>query len=67
MRYISSSSSDEVMGVPYKTEPEYVICFIDKSEENIYRVILKLDGSLISYDKTSIEDMGFLSSLYYVM
>lgn len=67
MRYISSSSSDEVMGVPYKTEPEYVICFIDKSEENIYRVILKLDGSIISYDKTSIEDMGFLSSLYYVM
>lgn len=69
IRYLSSSSTDELMETPYKTEPEYVVCFIDKSEENIYRVIVKYDGDIESEDKASIEEMGsnILIAIFYVM
>lgn len=63
--YQSSASSDEYFKIP--TEPEYVICFTDKDEKNIYRVILKPNGNIISDDKVSTEEMGFLSALYYIM
>jgi hypothetical protein len=63
--YQSSASSDEYFKTP--SEPEYVICFTDKDEKNIYRVILKPNGNIISDDKVSTEEMGFLSALYYIM
>jgi hypothetical protein len=63
--YQSSASSDEYFKIP--SEPKYVVCFSDKDEKYIYRVILKPDGSVISDDKTAIDEMGFLFSLYYVM
>jgi len=65
IRFVSGSSSDESLKI--FSEPQYVICFTDKSEENIYRVILKIDGTIISNDSISVEDMedNFMVSLLY--
>ena len=63
--YQSNASSDDYFKAP--SEPKYVVCFSDKDEKYIYRAILRPDGSVISDDKAAIDEMGFLSSLYYIM
>jgi len=65
IRYLENSPTVWMPKAPSK--PEYIICFSDKSEKNTYRVILWLDGNIISEDKASIEEMGFLWSMYYTM
>ena len=63
--YQSSATSDEYFRIP--SEPLYVICFTDNTEKNMYRVTIKPNGNVTSIDKISVEEMGFLSAIYYVM
>lgn len=67
IRYLSSTASENYIKTP--SEPEYVISFTDKSEENIYRAILKLNGDIVSEDKLSTTEIesNFLAALYYFM
>ena len=65
IRYLENTPTFWMPKAPSK--PEYIICFSDKSEKNTYRVILWLDGNIISEDKASIEEMGFLWLMYYTM
>jgi len=66
LRYLSSSSDDQMLKSP--SEPEYVISFTDKAEKNIYRVILKDDGNVISEDNISSEKLEWIFAYgFYLM
>ena len=66
MRYLSSSSDDQMLKSP--SEPEYVISFTDNAEKNIYRVILKNDGNVISEDNVSSENLEWIFAYgFYLM
>ena len=67
IRYLSSSSDDPILEAP--SDLEYVVCFVDESEKNVYRVIVKYDGSIISEGKESMEELtsSIFAYGFYIM
>jgi hypothetical protein len=67
LRYVSDVATDEMVKMP--SEPEYVVILTDEAEENIYRVILKHNGDVLSESKISFEELesNFLMFGLYFM
>ena len=67
LRYVSDAATDEMVKMP--SEPEYVVILTDEAEENIYRVILKHNGDVLSESKISFEELesNFLMFGLYFM